>query len=145
MITITNILDCEGYLKDTEAVIFDMDDTLYSEKDYVRSGYRAIAAAFLQIEKMEEKLWDAFKKGLPAIDTVLKEEGQYSLPLKEEALWIYRNHLPTIQLYTGAEELLQRMHKNKKLGLITDGRPEGHRGQRKAGRGYGGQLYPAYR
>lgn len=125
MITITNILDCEKFLLDTEAVIFDLDDTLYSEKDYVRSGYHAVADVFPQVEAMEEKLWTAFENGLPAIDTVLEKERLCSVEMKEKALAAYRNHAPTIELYIGVEAMLQRLQHCKKLGLITDGRPEG--------------------
>lgn len=34
------------YIDGLKAVIFDLDDTLYSEKDYVKSGYAAIAKVF---------------------------------------------------------------------------------------------------
>ena len=40
MILINNILESEMYLNDIQAVIFDLDDSLYSEKSYVRSGYK---------------------------------------------------------------------------------------------------------
>ena len=41
MLTITNILEVEQHLDGIVGVIFDLDDTLYSEKQYVRSGYKA--------------------------------------------------------------------------------------------------------
>ena len=43
MIVIDNILDLEKHIDGLDAVIFDLDDTLYSEKEYVRCGYRRIA------------------------------------------------------------------------------------------------------
>ena len=127
MITVTRILDCEPYLQDLEAVIFDLDDTLYGEKDYVRSGYRAVAAGFPQVENMAQKLWAAFEKRLPAIDVVLDAEGLATPENKEKALRLYRSHLPQIALYPGVKQLLQRLAQQKKLGLITDGRPDGQR------------------
>ena len=127
MITINNILECEQHLDMIEAVIFDLDDTLYSEKDYVRSGYRAITAAFEQVDNMEEKLWASFEKKLPAIDAVLEAEGIFDVDSKSKALQIYRHHIPSINLYFGVEQLLGRLKQTKKLGLITDGRPEGQR------------------
>lgn len=36
MIGIDNILDVEKYIDGLAAVIFDLDDTLYSEKEYIR-------------------------------------------------------------------------------------------------------------
>lgn len=38
-----NISEVMKYIEGIKVVIFDLDDTLYSEKDYVRSGYHAIA------------------------------------------------------------------------------------------------------
>ena len=125
MIIITDILDCEQYLDQADAIIFDLDDTLYSEKDYVRSGYSAVAAAFEHVENMEAKLWEAFVKKLPAIDGVLEAEGIFDPQNKEKALHAYRSHMPDINLYPGVAQLLLRLKQSKKLGLITDGRPEG--------------------
>ena len=125
MITITDILACEQHLERVEAVIFDLDDTLYSEKDYVRSGYSAVASAFPYVMGMEKKLWAAFEKRLPAIDTVLDAEGITAPEEKTKALQIYRSHIPTIELYPGADGMLRRLAQCKKLGMITDGRPEG--------------------
>lgn len=127
MITVSNILDCEQYLDGMDAVVFDLDDTLYSEKDYVRSGYRAVAGAFPQIPDMERKLWAAFEARMPAIDAVLDDPKE-----REKALRIYRGHTPEISLYPGVRELLERLRKTKKLGLITDGRPEGQRAKLRA-------------
>lgn len=114
--------------KRCKAAVFDLDDTLFSEKDYVRSGYQAIAAAFPQIERMEEKLWTAFVNGGKAIDEVLEAENAYTQENKDECLRIYRFHAPRIRLYDGVKEMLTRL-KNAgiKLGLITDGRVEGQR------------------
>ena len=120
MIEITNILDVEKHLDGIEAVIFDLDDTLYSEKDYVRSGFMAAAP-----DKFEE-LWQAFLDGKPAFDTVIPKR-------KEEALKTYRNHIPKIELYPGVREMLVRIKNSaRKLGIITDGRPEGQRAKIKA-------------
>ena len=57
MIEIRNILEAADHLEGIDAVIFDMDDTLYSEKDYVRSGYNKIAEAFPEVPDLFEKLW----------------------------------------------------------------------------------------
>lgn len=125
MITITDILECSAYLDNVEAVIFDLDDTLFPEKDYVRSGYRAVAVAFPQIENMEGKLWDAFQRKLPAIDAVLEAEGLATAENKTLALQTYRAHQPALRLRIEVAALLTELKKIKKLGLLTDGRPEG--------------------
>ena len=43
MIEITEITEVMNYIEGLSAVVFDLDDTLYSEKEYVRSGYKAVA------------------------------------------------------------------------------------------------------
>lgn len=107
-------------------VIFDLDDTLYSEKQYVKSGYCAIAKKFPQIVDFETKLWTAFENKKPAIDEVLKNEGLFSEKNKQECMQTYRLQIPTINLYDGVKEMLSRLHKSDyKIGIITDGRPEG--------------------
>jgi len=125
MITITSILDVEQHLDGIEAVIFDLDDTLYSEKEYVRSGYRKIAE-WLGKPDVERQLWEVFLRGGKAIDEVLAEEH------RSEALHVYRYQQPCIHLYTGVKEMLECIRKNKKVGIITDGRPEGQRAKIKA-------------
>ena len=45
---------------------------------------------------------------------------------------MYRNQKPTISLYPGVYEMLQRIGKDKKLGIITDGRIEGQKAKIKA-------------
>ena len=112
----------------TEAVIFDLDDTLYSEKDYVRSGYRAVARELEQIENAEEKLWIAFTKEQAAIDKVLCDEGIFTRELKDRCIDVYRKHIPEIKLCEGVVEMLTELRENGiKIGIITDGRPEGQR------------------
>lgn len=105
-------------------VIFDLDDTLYSEKEYVKSGYKAVSD-FLG-GGYEEKLWSYFTSGKPAIDLLLKELSRECE--KAEVLNVYRFHKPNIQLYPGVKELLAELKsKGYKVGIITDGRPEGQR------------------
>lgn len=128
-IIVKDILDVEKYFSNIDAVIFDLDDTLYSEKQYIRSGYKKIADYF-NIPEMEKEMWTCFENGGRAIDEVLKAHGLISK--KEQALYIYRFQEPNISLYSGVEELLIRTKKKKKIGIITDGRPEGQRAKLKA-------------
>lgn len=114
--------------KPVKAVIFDLDDTLYPEADYVKSGFAQVAKCLPQIPRAFEKLWDAFVSGKPAIDTVLAEDESQKSFNKDQYLSIYRNHLPDITLYPGIDTLLTALRqKGIKIGLITDGRPEGQR------------------
>ncbi len=112
-----------------KGVIFDLDDTLYSEKDYVRSGYKAVSE-FLG-GGYEEKLWDYFEAGKPAIDELLKEMRREKE--KAEILKVYRSHKPDIHLYPTVAVMIEELKaKGIKVGIITDGRPEGQRNKLKA-------------
>ena len=128
IIKIKSILDVPTHLEGIDGVIFDLDDTLYSEKDYVRSGYSKIAEAFPQLPDLFEKLWSAFEGGKPAIDCALEEAGALTEDNKAKAIQTYRFQMPDITLYEGVREMLDRIKaEGKKLGMITDGRPEGQR------------------
>lgn len=113
-----------------KGVIFDLDDTLYSEKQYVRSGYKKIAE-YLGRDDAADRLWQYFEEGKPAIDEYLKEIGLEDK--KADCLNIYRNQEPEITLYDGVVEKIKELkEKNIKVGIITDGRPEGQRAKIKA-------------
>lgn len=116
-----------------QAVIFDLDDTLYNEKEYVRSGYRCVADLLPQIPDAYEKLWASFQMGKPAIDSVLQEAGCFSAALKMQCIEVYRNHMPELQLRENILKLLLELRdRGIKLGIITDGRPEGQRNKLRA-------------
>lgn len=107
-----------------KGVIFDLDDTLYGEKEYVKSGFKAVSDFFGG--GFEEKLWSYFELGKQPIDELLKELNR--LMDKDIVLDIYRNHKPNIHLYEGVEDLINRLHNRSiKIGIITDGRPVGQR------------------
>lgn len=128
MIVVDRLEDILPYVEDCKAVIFDLDDTLYDEKDYVRSGFAAVAKELPMVSHAEEKLWQSFERKEPAIDSVLKNEHIWTEELIQHCLAAYRNHKPRISLRKGVRELLQKLRQNGKyLGIITDGRPEGQR------------------
>ena len=106
-----------------KGVIFDLDDTLYPEKEYVRSGYRKIADALGRPE-CEDILWGYFLQKKSAIDELA---ANYDISFsKEELLEIYRQQNPDIHLYEGAKELIEGLkRKGIKVGIITDGRVTG--------------------
>ena len=113
-----------------KGVIFDLDDTLYSEKQYVRSGYKKIAE-YLGREDATDKLWRYFESGKQAIDAYLTEIGEEDK--KAECLKIYRAQMPDIALYDGVVEMIEGLKaKGIKVGIITDGRPEGQKNKIKA-------------
>lgn len=125
---------CVSFLtRQIEAIVFDLDDTLYSEREYVYSGFCAAAGIIPQVENAQEKMIQAMKIGKPAIDTVLHEAEIYSYELKQQCVQAYRIHEPEIHMYPGMRELIERLRlKGIKIGILTDGRPEGQRLKLKA-------------
>ena len=120
------ITEGKGQIK---GVIFDLDDTLYSEKEYVKSGYKVVSDYLGG--GYEEKLWSYFEAGKPAIDELLDELGRKDE--KTEVLEVYRSHKPNIHLYPGVAETIEELKsKGIKVGIITDGRPEGQRNKLEA-------------
>ena len=130
MIIIDNILEVENYIDDVKVIIFDLDDTLYNEEDYIKSGYKNIAKCFKNVNNMYNELYDAYKDGKKAIDYVFEKYGLLSM--KDKALEIYRNQEPDIVIDKKVAELLDRLKETKKVGLITDGRPNGQKAKIKA-------------
>lgn len=108
----------------TKGVIFDLDDTLYSEKEYVKSGYKAVSDYLGG--GYENKLWHFFEKGKPAIDELLRMLGR--VDEKDNVLTVYRLHKPDIHPYSGVVEMISELKaRGIKVGIITDGRPGGQR------------------
>jgi putative hydrolase of the HAD superfamily len=111
-----------------QAVVFDLDDTLYAERDYVRSGYRAAAEHLRRmmgtVRRYEDDLWQLFRTGQSAkvFNTL---SNRLALRLTEqqisELVETYRNHIPTITPYSGIPDLLGRLHERYRLGLLSDG------------------------
>lgn len=107
-------------------VCFDLDDTLYKEKDYLKSAFKEIAARIARtgngdFEKNFHILLDAFERGnfpFQEINTRLNIE----IPT-ERYIEIYRKHKPDIHLSTDILETLSVLKKRGcVLGLISDGR-----------------------
>lgn len=106
-----------------EGVIFDLDDTLYNEIDYVKSGFRQVSQ-FLGDPNYYGQLLSIFQRGGKPIDELLESIGR--LEEKASCLDCYRNHFPEIRLEEGTVHLLEELRQRGfKLGIITDGRPAG--------------------
>lgn len=122
---IKSLIEADTYIKDIDAVILDLDDTLYNERDYVQSGYKKIAEQY-PIPKALEELWQYFMDRKPAIDLFLKKHNLEQE--QEKCLQLYRSQVPEIALSEQNRALLKKWRKEgKKLGIITDGRPLGQR------------------
>ena len=108
-------------------IAFDLDDTLYLEREYVRSGFEAVgswAATALGVADCKERAWRAFEAGVrgSTFETILREVGRIPDPLViEEMVQVYRNHSPVISLPADAVYCLQELKSEAVLAIITDG------------------------
>lgn len=116
-------------------VVFDLDDTLYKEIDFVRSGFRYIVEHLQQdvtaSERMYKQMFASFSEGKDAFDIVCTKFGE--IIDKKVLLSWYRFHLPSLNLNKETESLLSQLDaKGAKLGIISDGRSITQRNKIKA-------------
>lgn len=113
-------------------VIFDLDDTLIQEIDFLKSAYHEIAQTldpdnyFTLFTQMIQD----FENGKNVFEEVIHFYPNTSIV---ELLTLYRNHFPNLELNEGALEVLNWCkEKGYYLGLITDGRSVTQRNKIKA-------------
>ena len=111
-----------------QAVVFDMDDTLYPERAYVLSGFRAVAAwveerAGIPATEGFGELRDLFEQGVHG-DTFDRWLARHDLSPEEmvpELIQVYRDHEPTLTPYPEVPGVLDALRKRYRLGLVSDG------------------------
>ena len=98
--------------------VFDLDDTLYSERDFEKSGiefvYEKLSIKHISLEKIlnNRNNW---------IELIIDVANNQIT--KKMVLDIYRNHFPSIQLYKDSKIFLNRLLSyGHEMSLITDGR-----------------------
>ncbi len=117
-----------------ELVVFDLDDTLYSEWQHALSGWRAVAEAlrgaldapFDLVERMVHhyRSGDRTRVFNALLDDLGRDDADVLVPRMVE---IYRMHEPDISLYPDADAALTRLRPNHKLAILTDGPVEKQR------------------
>lgn len=112
-------------------IIFDLDDTLMYEIDYLESAYREIAG-LLDEHNKDHLYQDMITWYYENRDVFGLLEEKYSRA-KIELLDIYRNHFPIIKIGKDVREVFNYIIQNSyKLGLISDGRSVTQRNKLKA-------------
>lgn len=109
-----------------KVVVFDLDDTLYKEIDFLKSGYKKVAEFVARqngcdARAIYDQLLKWYYNGENAFAR-LNEEYGLGNPVNEY-LDIYRYHHPTITLSDETKDILSKLiEENVVLGIITDGR-----------------------
>jgi len=111
-----------------QAVLFDLDDTLYPERAFVHSGFQAVALFAekeLGIDRRSgfEELWGYFESGVRGntYNLWLEAHGQDVEHWLPKLVDTYRSHQPQIEPHTGVVDLLEDLQTRFTLGLITEG------------------------
>jgi putative hydrolase of the HAD superfamily len=111
-------------LPERSVVVFDLDDTLYPERDFVRSGFRAVAACIERETGADvfQRLIDLFEEQQPDPFAVVLAERGLSID-KATLVETYRLHQPVMTLSEEVARLLQDLRSGGcTLGILTDGR-----------------------
>jgi len=106
-------------------IVLDIDDTLYLERDYVRSGFRAVdrwVAGAIGVSGFFDRAWKAFETGSRGdiFNRCLAGTGVDAPGVIEQMVGIYRSHAPDITLLPDARRFLDRVSGGR-LAVITDG------------------------
>jgi putative hydrolase of the HAD superfamily len=118
----------KGFMIST--IIFDLDDTLYDEIDYCRSGFRAVASYMSQkypntsAQRLYDLMIAEFESGnrYGVFNSVLQSSN---LPCNGETVTelvgAYRDHRPTIKLPEESRLVLSELGSKYGLAMLTDG------------------------
>jgi putative hydrolase of the HAD superfamily len=113
--------------KNNTILVFDLDDTLYKEIDFLKSAYNEIAIFLSKITKISfellfENMVAFYKCDLNAFKEIIHKYGIKEVSV-DCLITMYRNHKPQIYLKDDIKNWLITIKKNVyKVGLITDGR-----------------------
>lgn len=113
-------------------IAFDLDDTIYKERDFVLSGYRAVARYLATVSPAfdyNEMLHVMTTAPLNPFDSLeeyitnraVQQSIQYSLDIPE-VVDIYRKHVPDIEAPHALEVFKALASAGYRLAMITDGR-----------------------
>lgn len=115
-------------------VVVDIDDTLYLERDYVRSGFVAIEKRH-GFSGFGDAAWQLFLDGARGntIDHALIALGREPDPaLVRQLVQTYREHRPDIELLPDARSWLERHVFDLHLACVTDGPPASQQAKSKS-------------
>lgn len=111
----------------SNVVVLDLDDTLYPERDFVISGFSAVAhwlhrqMNVTDFGRTAQTLFANGRRG-DIFDAALAELGLTPTPeLIAQLVDIYRDHQPSLTLPSDTVRFLAHIPENVGLALLTDG------------------------
>lgn len=100
-------------------IVFDLDDTLYDEIEFVKSGFKEVSKYLNNNNYYNFMLSSFYKNGSGEVFDNLIKSYNIDVPL-QKLIEIYKFHTPEIFLSTESIELLE-FSQNYKTALISDG------------------------
>lgn len=112
-----------------KVIVFDLDDTLYEEKTFVRSGFRSVAdllGKHFQVDAEEALriMWEVLEsEGRGQVfNRVLAHYGLENIKNVKRCISQYRLHHPEIQLSSDADSVLSLLSEmGYSVYIVTDG------------------------
>jgi len=111
-----------------QAIVFDLDDTLYPERDFVLSGFWAVARwgerhLGIQRDQGYAHLCALYESGVrgDTFNRWLAAQGITDAMLISRLVQVYREHVPCLTPFPEVPDLLTRLHRRYRLGLLSDG------------------------
>lgn len=107
-----------------KVIVFDLDDTLYKEIDYLKSAYQEISLYLETKFGLSGIYGEMLRFYMDGSDVFQNTIEAYHIPLDiDELIHRYRNHKPDICLEEETRQTLKALKgKSYILGIITDGR-----------------------
>ena len=120
-----------------EAIVFDLDDTLYPQEEYKRSGFESVA------EWVAGRSDSSYETCFDELEKIMNEKGpsyHYMFDdmaarlglepvLVPEMVRVFIRHKPRLACYEGVYPMLERLRRRFKLGILTDGPVDVQRGK----------------
>jgi len=117
-------------LNKVKGIVFDLDDTLYPQESFKRSGFAAVAqwlsdnydfsisTIMVELESIMQQKGASY----PYMFNDLSKRLKIDQPTVAQMVQVFIDHEPIIHCYPGVHAMLKRLKERFKLGLLTDGR-----------------------
>lgn len=113
-------------LRSKRCVVFDLDDTLYDEIDYVASGFQAVVALLDEGLREQGRQFLAHRVATRHLRHAFEDLAvalRLRRDIKEDWIAAYHLHRPAITLRSGMTDLIDRLQGHGiSMACVTDGR-----------------------